>query len=157
MAAPSAAFFSALDCFAGFCSLLLFSFVCPCSTCMCHLTFKQGQTLEQKHQKLYNPHGSALRASLLFSLLRTQERNSHCLSGEKTKKQRNMRSATPQVNSHLSDIYSHIGPALSITHQRTPQVSGEGHEAHAKSIGVWTFTKHCELNRCQRCGNGTID
>lgn len=33
---------------------------------MCHLTFKQGQTLEQKHQKLYNPHGLALRASLLF-------------------------------------------------------------------------------------------
>ena len=49
------------------------------------------------------------------------------------------------------------GPALSITHRRTPQVSGEGQAHTKKSIGVWTFVKHCELNRFQERGNRTID
>lgn len=61
------------------CMFLLFTSVFNClslfsvfdshrhpTACMCHLTFEQGQMT-----KLYNPHASALRASLF---LRTQQR-----------------------------------------------------------------------------------
>lgn len=149
-------FSDATDCLFVCSSLLPVSSASVQHACVTSLLNRaKWQHRKPKHQKLYNSHGLALRASLF---LRTQERKQRL---SLTQWGENKEMAEYEISSPPGEftpqwyLLPH-GPALSITHRHTPRVPGEG-QAHAKSIGVWTFEKHCELNRFQGCGNRTIN
>lgn len=120
--------------------LLLISIVCPCSAsayttptdirqhaCVTSpLNGGNGRT-----KKLHNRHVLALgnRDALIVVPENTGEESKR-LNREKTKKWRHMRSAAPSGEFTPQWYLLPHGPALSITHQHKPRVSGEG---------VWTF------------------
>lgn len=148
--------------FAGFCSLLLFSFVCPRSAsaqraCVTfHLwTGPNDRTDSQSTKHYIILMVLALRAPLFPRTRERKQRLSLTQRGKNKEMEEYEISSPPGEFTPQWYLLPH-GPALSITHRHTLQVFGEG-QAYAKSIGVWSYVKHCELNRFQRCGNRTTD
>lgn len=124
-------------------------------TCVCQLTFERGKWLDNRQSGCRKLFLMVLPSEHHCSWAHRRENiDSHWLSAEQRKKRRNMRSAAPQVNSHLSDIYSRVDQHC----QQHIATRLRCVEKAKLMLEVWAYRLFCEalsVNRFQQCGKRT--